>query len=283
MPGRFFLGVGTGENLNEHILGDRWPPTRPSPRDARGGGRRHAPALAGRPHDPPGRHYTVEDARLYTLPDEPTEVMVAAGGTEGAELAGRIGDGLVGTAPERELLEAFDEPAGRGKPRYGQLTVCWADDGAAGAEDGVRDLAERRPPGASSARSCRSRPTSRPAAEHGDRGGRRRRPSSAVPTPSDTPRRSTTFAEAGYDHVYVHQVGPDQDGLLPLLPSASSSRGMRRPLRSPERPSGLGQRALELARRPAPGEVLEVGPVGDLHHEPLHARVLTLRSTGERG
>ena len=78
-----------------------------------------------------GTHFTVENARIYTLPEEPLEVMVAAGGTEAAELAGRIGDGLISTAPDGELMAAFDDAGGADKPRYAQITVCWAESDAA--------------------------------------------------------------------------------------------------------------------------------------------------------
>ena len=95
MPGRFFLGVGTGENLNEHVTGARWP----SPDERlemleesievmrllwQGGVQTHR-----------GKHYTVEHARIYTLPDEPVEIYVAAAQPLAAKLAGRLGDGLI--------------------------------------------------------------------------------------------------------------------------------------------------------------------------------------------
>src|ERR671915_1609376 len=91
MPGRFFLGVGTGENLNEHILGDRWPPSdirREMLEEAvdvirslwEGGSQSHY-----------GDYYVVENARLYTLPEEPIEVVVAAAGLRSAKMAGRVG------------------------------------------------------------------------------------------------------------------------------------------------------------------------------------------------
>ncbi|MFN2467739.1 MAG: TIGR03557 family F420-dependent LLM class oxidoreductase, partial [Gaiellaceae bacterium] len=138
MPGRFFLGVGTGENLNEHILGDHWPA--PDERlemleEAievirllwQGGYRTHR-----------GRHYTVEKARLYTLPDEAPPIAVAAGAPLAAELAGRIGDAFVGVAPEAELVRKFREAGGGDKPRYGQLTVCWAE-----SEDEAKETAHK--------------------------------------------------------------------------------------------------------------------------------------------
>jgi alkanesulfonate monooxygenase SsuD/methylene tetrahydromethanopterin reductase-like flavin-dependent oxidoreductase (luciferase family) len=70
-----------------------------------------------------GTHYTVEHARIYTLPDEPPEVYVAATAPRAAELAGRIGDGLVSTAPEEELVQTFEEAGGDGKPKIG-MTHC---------------------------------------------------------------------------------------------------------------------------------------------------------------
>jgi len=130
MPGRFFLGVGTGENLNEHVVGQGWPET--EIRQARleeaievirllwkGGNQSHH-----------GRYFTVENARLYSLPDTPPPLYVAAGGRRSAELAGRLGDGMIGTGPESSVFAAFDRAGGAGKPRYGELTVCWAKDRA---------------------------------------------------------------------------------------------------------------------------------------------------------
>src|SRR5687767_3809814 len=112
LPGRFFLGVGTGENLNEHVLGDRWPET-----EVRQEMLEEAVAVIrllwqGGQQSHRGRYYTVENARLYTLPEQPTPIMVAAGGPKAAELAGRIGDGFIGTSAERELLATFDRAGG---------------------------------------------------------------------------------------------------------------------------------------------------------------------------
>ena len=125
MPGRFFLGVGTGENLNEHVLGDRWPSTSE---------RREMLEEAidvmrllwkGDLCSFDGKHYRVDDARLYTLPDEPIPVVVAAGGVEAAKLAARKGDGLVSTAPDAEIVSSYRDAGGSGAT-YGMLTVCWA-------------------------------------------------------------------------------------------------------------------------------------------------------------
>src|SRR5438132_883415 len=100
MPGRFFLGVGSGENLNEHILGDVWPPP-----DVRL--ERLAEAIgvirklwrAG-VQNHRGRYYTVVNAQLFSLPEELPPIYVAASGAKALRMAAQIGDGLIGLAPE---------------------------------------------------------------------------------------------------------------------------------------------------------------------------------------
>src|SRR5207237_1970076 len=132
MPGRFSLGVGSGENLNEHVLGDRWP--LPDERlelleeavDVmrllwRGGEQTHR-----------GKHYTVDHARVYDLPHEPVEVYVAASQRNAAELAGRIGDGFISTTPDADLVKAFESNGGTGKQKLGMIHVAYDADAATG-------------------------------------------------------------------------------------------------------------------------------------------------------
>src|SRR5688572_4661758 len=106
LPGRFFLGVGSGEALNEHILGDRWPPT-----DVRLAMLEEAIEVIrtlwqGGSQDHDGRYYRVENARIYTLPAELPPIIVAGAGPKAAALAGRVGDGYWNTGPDGELVEA---------------------------------------------------------------------------------------------------------------------------------------------------------------------------------
>ena len=132
MPGRFFLGVGSGENLNEHVLGDKWPAA-----DERLDMLEEAIEVIrllweGGYQTFRGDFYDVEQARLYTLPDEPPPLAVAASKPLAAELAGRLGDAFIGVAPDAEIVGKFDEAGGKGKPKYGQVTVCWAESEEAG-------------------------------------------------------------------------------------------------------------------------------------------------------
>jgi coenzyme F420-dependent glucose-6-phosphate dehydrogenase len=211
LPGRFFLGVGTGENLNEHILGDRWPGV-----DERQELLEEALEIMrelwqGGLVTRNGGAYTVDRARVYTLPDEPPPIYVAAAGPESAELAARIGEGLISTAPDEEVVQTYERAGGRG-PRFGQLHVCYGEDEAA-----ARKLAHEIWPNA---------------ALHGTLGQELPVPShyeqavamvteddvaEVVPCGADPERHLEAIREyerAGFDHVYVHQIGPDQHGFL---------------------------------------------------------------------
>ena len=212
MPGRFFLGVGSGENLNEHIIATYWPPT-----DVRLEMLEEAVEVIrllwqGGMESHRGRYYSVDNARIYTLPQELPPIYVAAGGTKSASLAGRIGEGLIATAPVKETVEEFEGNGGAGKPRYGKLTVCWAEDESA---------ARRR------ARECW--PT---AVLKGELGQELRLPAHFEQATADATEEQVAeqiicgpdpdqhieairkFSEAGFDHVYIHQVGPDQEGFF---------------------------------------------------------------------
>jgi coenzyme F420-dependent glucose-6-phosphate dehydrogenase len=211
MPGRFFLGVGTGENLNEHILGDHWPA--PDERLERleeavkvirllwqGGYQTHR-----------GKHYTVEQARIYTLPDEPPPIAVAASEPQAAELAGRIGDAFVGVSPDRELIERFEQAGGSGR-RYGQITVCWAE-----SDEKAKDTAYEWWPNAAIEGSL-SQELALPryfeeAAGMVDAEDVAEK-INVGPDPDPYLETIRTYEEAGYDHIYFHQIGPDQEGFF---------------------------------------------------------------------
>lgn len=211
MPGRFFLGVGTGENLNEHVFGDRWPCTakrRDMLEEAVFLVRR---LWTGELCTFDGVYYRVENARLYTLPEEPIDVYVAAGGAEAARLAGRIGDGLIGTAPDPETIEEFEREGGDG-PKIGQLTVCWAE-----TEDEARRTAyERWPNAALPGALTQELPLPSDFEEAASMVDEGEVAETVVcgPDPERHLEAIVRFEEAGYDHVYVHQIGPDQAGFF---------------------------------------------------------------------
>jgi G6PDH family F420-dependent oxidoreductase len=211
MPGRFFLGVGTGENLNEHILGHRWPEA-----DVRlemleeavdvirllwqGGTQSHR-----------GRHYTVENARIYTLPDPPPPIYVAASGPKAARLAGRIGDGLVSVAPNDEVVGNWKDAGGEG-PAYAHLTVCWAED----ADTAKKTMHERWPNAGIKGELSQELPL--PA--HFEQAAQMVTPDDLAeslphgPDPETYLRSIRAYVDAGFTHLYIHQIGDDQEGFF---------------------------------------------------------------------
>jgi len=212
MPGRFMLGLGTGENLNEHILGDKWPPY-----DVRADMFEESIEVIrllwqGGQQSHYGQYYEVENARLYTLPDEPPPILIAAGGPKSAELAGQIGDGLVATSPDEEILGAFQGGGGADKPLYGQITVCWAADEA----DARRTAFRVWPNSAIKGELSQELPT--PA--HFEQAAQmvtEDQVAEAVLCGPDAQRyleKIRTYIKAGFDHIYLHQVGPDQRGFI---------------------------------------------------------------------
>jgi coenzyme F420-dependent glucose-6-phosphate dehydrogenase len=212
LPDRFFLGVGTGENLNEHVVGGRWPGAAIRREMLEEAVQVLRELWRGELTSHRGRHFTVENARIYTLPERPIEVMVAAGGRASAELAGRIGDGLIGTAPEAELVEAFAEAGGAELPRYGKLTVCWAE-----REEEARRTARERWPNA-----ALKGPLGQelPLPSHFEAAAEMVTEDDVAavvvcgPDPEAHAKGIEAFAEAGYTHVYIHQVGDDQAGFI---------------------------------------------------------------------
>jgi coenzyme F420-dependent glucose-6-phosphate dehydrogenase len=211
MPGRFFLGLGSGENLNEHVTGARWPAP-----DERlemfeesievirllweGGEQTHR-----------GKHYTVDHAELYTLPDEPVPIAVAAANPGAAELAGRLGDALVNVAPDAEIVEAYRAAGGSG-PCYGQVRICWAEDEHEAREtafrlwrhSGLGGTLNQELPRPSDFDAVAESVTIEMATENIPCG----------PDPEPVLEQVRTWEEAGFDHISFHQVGPDQEGFF---------------------------------------------------------------------
>jgi G6PDH family F420-dependent oxidoreductase len=211
MPGRFYLGVGSGEALNEHITGERWPET-----EIRQAMLEEAVAVMrllwqGGNQSHHGTYFTVENARLYTLPEEPVPVMVAASGPQAAELAGRIGDGLISTSPNKEVVKAFEKAGGKG-PRYGQITVCWGQDEAKTLKTAHEIWPNAGLPGELG--------QELPTPAHFEQAVQLVTPEKIAesivvgPDASKYLAKIDEYIQAGFDHVYIHQVGPDQAGFI---------------------------------------------------------------------
>jgi coenzyme F420-dependent glucose-6-phosphate dehydrogenase len=212
MPGRFFLGIGSGENLNEPVVGEGWPA--PDERLAMLEEAIQVMRLLwqGGEQSFRGEHYDVEQARLYTLPEEPVEIAIAAAKRNAAELAGRLGDAFINTAPDSELIEVFDAAGDKERPKYGQITCCWA----ASEEEGAKAACEIWPNAALGGDLGYELPLPR----HFEQATQSVTPedlAGAIPCGPDPERILVSiraYEQAGYTHIYFHQIGYDQDGFL---------------------------------------------------------------------
>ena len=208
---RFFLGVGSGEALNEHIIGRRWPP--PEVRlemleEAIGIMRE---LWSGETVDHRGTHFEVYNAKLFDPPAQPVPVVISAFGPKAADLAARLGDGYWGTSPSKEVVDRFADAGGKG-PRYGQVNVCWATDAA----DARKTVHEIWPNGGIQGQLAQDLPTWSHFEEASAMVTEEDATSSTPCGPEVEPvvESVRTYIDAGYDHIHFHQVGPDQEGFL---------------------------------------------------------------------
>ena len=205
LGGRFILGVGSGEALNEHILGDAWPSA-----DVRLEMLEEAVALirelwTGKPVTSEGKHYRVDHARIYNLPETPPEIYVSGFGPKATDLAARIGDGYISTAPEGELVERFKSASG-GKPAQAGGKVAFAPTKEEGWGHAHRLWANAGLPGELA--------QVLPTPEHFEQASQlvteemTRDTVVAGNDPADHLEQIRSYADAGYDELYVANMGP---------------------------------------------------------------------------
>jgi coenzyme F420-dependent glucose-6-phosphate dehydrogenase len=212
MPGRFMLGLGTGENLNEHVVGLGWPKI-----DIRlemldeaikiirqlwlGGNQTYY-----------GEYFNVEDARIYSLPENLPPILIAAGGPKSAKLAGEAGDGFINTSTDPKPIKVFEQSGGKGNPKYGQITVSYDEDESVAIDTAMKYWPNAGLPG--------------------QLGQELRLPSYFEKAVSLVKKEDITKAvicgpdknryiekiqellDIGYDYVYIHQVGPNQENFF---------------------------------------------------------------------
>jgi G6PDH family F420-dependent oxidoreductase len=209
LDGRFTLGLGSGEALNEHILGDRWPQA-----DERLEMLEEAVQVIrilwqGGTQSHRGCHYRVENARIYDLPERLPPILISGFGPKATRLAARIGDGFCTVMPEKETVEAFRSDAGRGKLVAGGVKVCWGEDEAQARATTHRLWPNEGLPG----ELAQILPT--PAHfEQVSELIREDMVAETVPCGPDLERHAEAiqrYADAGFDELYIQQIGSQQE------------------------------------------------------------------------
>lgn len=208
---RFTLGLGAGERLNEHVVGEGWP----------GIGERHARfveaieiitgLLSGRLTDYRGDYFKLDHARLFDRPNRAPPLAIAAGGPEAARIAGRSGGGLIATEPDADLIREYRRAGGSGR-RYAEMSLCYAESEERSRETmhhysrwslaGWSVLAELPGPEGFAAASEHVSPEA--LAERIPCG----------PSPDTYIEAIERYAEAGFDHIVLSQIGLEQDAFL---------------------------------------------------------------------
>lgn len=213
-PGRFTFGVGSGEALNEHVLGEAWPPA-----NLRLDRLREAICLIrelwkGDVVTHTGEHYTVHNARIFSLPETLPEILVSGFGPKATELAAEVGDGWITVTPDKDGLQTYREAGGTGRTQAG-VKICWAQS----EEDAAKTAHRLWGHMAAGGQTAQDIPL-----WLGFEG------ISELTTPDDmkkllpcgpNPERAAQaireYLEIGFDEVYVAQMGPDQEGGIRFL------------------------------------------------------------------
>lgn len=207
--GRFVLGVGSGEALNEHILGDAWPPVAIRQEMLAEAVELMRELWRGGLVTHRGQYYQVDNARIYTLPEQSVPVYVSALGPAAARLAGRIGDGVVSTMPDAGLVRLFRDSGGGDKPAQASLKVCWAPAEEAGRKTAYRLWPNDGLPG----------PLHQelPLPSHYAQAATlvtEEMIGASIACGPDVDRHLaaiTPYLDAGYDEIYFAQIGPQQE------------------------------------------------------------------------
>lgn len=209
--GRFTLGLGTGELLNEHVTGQPFPPyAERAERLAEAVGQIRA-LLGGDEVTARGRHFTTHRAQLFdSAPSLP--IAIAASGPKSAALAGRLGDALIGLGDDPAVVQAFEACHKGGGKKRTQISVCWGEDLRQAerlahrlwpvvALEGTRFTRLMTPAEVESA--CSSVTVDDVAA-------------AIVCGPDPKPYHAMiqSCLAAGYDGIALHQIGPDQTGFF---------------------------------------------------------------------
>jgi G6PDH family F420-dependent oxidoreductase len=212
LDGRFVLGVGSGEALNEHILGDRWPQADERLEMLEEAVHVIRTLWQGGVQSHRGRHYRVENARIYDLPQQPPPILVSAFGEKATHVAARIGDGFCTVSPVKQAVDTFRREGGEEKLVAGGMKVCWAED-----EQTARATAHRMwPNDALPGELSQLLPTPK----HFEQASELVSEDTVAegitcgPDLDEHLKTIRAYEHAGFDELYIQQIGGEQEGFF---------------------------------------------------------------------
>jgi coenzyme F420-dependent glucose-6-phosphate dehydrogenase len=212
LNGRFFLGVGTGENLNEHVVGKGWPPIKVRQEMLEEAIKIMRQLWEGGYQTYFGKFFNIDAARIYTMPEEPIPVIVSAMAPNSAEMAGRIGDGLVTTSPDPKIISKFEDAGGKGKSKFIQMSVCFDQN-----PETAKKIAKEKWPNAGIPKPLNvelrlPRDFQNTAQLVSEDKLAEKIIVGADPKP--VIEKIQKLSQAGFEYVYIHNIGPNQEEFL---------------------------------------------------------------------
>jgi G6PDH family F420-dependent oxidoreductase len=207
---RFALGVGTGEALNEHVLGDRWPSAEERLEMLEEAVYVIRQLLGGGLVTHTGRHHTVDTARLYSVPDQPPPIYMSGFGDKAIHVAARIADGYMSVQPNRDFVRLYREAGGGDRPVQGGLKVCWGQD-----EGQARKTMHRLwPTDVIPGEALQLLPLPRHFGQVAELVSEDMVSAPCGPDPDAHLAGVRAYTEAGFDEVYIGQVGGNCEGFF---------------------------------------------------------------------
>jgi G6PDH family F420-dependent oxidoreductase len=213
--GGFTLGLGTGEDLNEHILGRRWPSAGERLEMLEEAVSVIRDLFSGRLVSHRGQHYTVDTARLYSVPPTPPRIYMSGFGQKAIKLAARIADGYVCVQPNPDFVRLYRESGGGDRPVQGGLKVCWDSDEAQARKAMHRLWRTDELPGEAG----QLLPLPRHFGELAELVTEDMISAPCGPDPAVHLEGIQAYREAGFDEVYISQVGPHAEGFFEFYAS----------------------------------------------------------------
>ncbi|MCW2916928.1 MAG: putative F420-dependent oxidoreductase [Actinomycetia bacterium] len=209
--GRFTLGVGAGERLNEHVVGGGWPSVTVRHEMFREALEIIRRLWSGGYQSYEGKHLTIDDARVFDLPEEPPPIVVASGGERSARVAAELGDGIFATEPRPELNRAYEQAGGTGM-KYAEVPLSWAKDEATAVSSAHQTF--RFGLTGWKVQSELPNPINFEAATASVTEDDVRQSFGCGPEPQRHIAVAQQFVDAGFDHLALVNAGPDLDGFF---------------------------------------------------------------------
>ncbi|MGY1730312.1 TIGR03557 family F420-dependent LLM class oxidoreductase [Geodermatophilus sp. SYSU D01045] len=209
--GRFTLGIGAGERLNEHVVGTGWPAVHVRHEMLREALQIIRQLWQGGYQTFEGKYLQLEDARVFDLPDELPVIAVASGGPNASQLAAEYGDGLFATEPREDLVGAFRDAGGKG-PLYAEVPMAWAQDEESAVQEALRT--SRWALTGWKVMSELPNPVNFDAASQTVKEDDIRGQFSVGPDLEKHLQQAQPYVDAGFDHLVLQNVGPDPDGFI---------------------------------------------------------------------